>query len=84
MGITVEQETKYPEEGVIRFRNAIAFTGIYLLRKEWKREEIIYNQRNYRIPSEWSRGQESLTVKFIAHKCCKVAKVYGIRIVKRL
>ncbi|CAH1225935.1 hypothetical protein PAECIP111891_05865 [Paenibacillus allorhizoplanae] len=33
MGIAVEQETKYPEEGMIRFRNAIAFTGIYLLRK---------------------------------------------------
>jgi DUF1680 family protein len=47
-------------------------------------ERNTFIQRNYRIPTEWIHGQESLTVKFVAHKGCKVAKVYGIRIVKRL
>ncbi|NQX64372.1 glycoside hydrolase family 127 protein [Paenibacillus qinlingensis] len=47
-------------------------------------ERNTFIQRSYRIPAEWSHGQESLTVKFAAHKACKVSKVYGIRVVKRV
>lgn len=48
-------------------------------------ERNTFIQRNYRrIPAEWRLGQESLTVKFAAHKGCKVSKVYGIRVVKRM